>query len=84
MLAQATLTVDDNGSLVIAFAQDTCYSYFAGKEARKAALTRAAEQVTGKQVDIEYRFIKDRQEYDSLPELRGMFGDSDIEIELME
>ena len=84
MLAQATLTVDDNGSLVIAFAQDTCYSYFAGKEARKAALTRAAEQVTGKQVDIEYRFIKDRQEYDSLPELRGMFGDQDIEIELME
>lgn len=84
MLAQATLTVDDNGSLVIAFAQDTCYSYFAGKEERKAALTQAAEQVTGKQVNIEYRWVKDRQEYDSLPELRGMFGDRDIEIEMME
>lgn len=84
MLAQATLTVDDNGSLVIAFAQDTCYSYFAGKEERKAALTQAAEQVTGKQVNIEYRWVKDRQEYDLLPELRGMFGDRDIEIEMME
>lgn len=84
MLAQVTLTVDDGGSLVIAFAQDTCYSYFVEKEERKARLAEAASGVIGKDVNIEYRWVKDRQEYDALPELRGLFGDSDILIETME
>lgn len=81
MLSQVTLTVDDNGSLVIAFAQDTCYSYFAEKEERKERLAEVASGVVGKTVNIEYRWVKDRQEYDALPELRGLFGDSDILIE---
>ena len=44
-------------------------------------LTGAAAQVAGKLVDIQFKMTADQREYDALPELRGLFGDSDIEIE---
>lgn len=84
MLNHVTLTVDDSGTLVIAFSEDTTYSYFTGDESRKDLVSEAASQVIGKSVKIEYKYIADRREYDALPELRGMFGDSDIVIETME
>lgn len=84
MLGHVTLTVDDKGSLVIAFAEDTSYSYFAGDKDRQAQMSEAAFQVTGKTVELEYRLMTNRQEYDMLPELRKLFGDIDIPIEDME
>lgn len=84
MLHHVTLTVDDAGSLVIAFSEDTSYTFYAGNEQQKLLLTEAATRVVGKKVSIEYRYVADQQEYDALPELRGLFGDSDIVIETME
>ncbi len=84
MLNHVTLTVDDKGSLVIAFSQDTSYTYYAGSEEQKAQLADIASGVIGKNVTIEYKYVADQREYDALPELRGLFGESDIVIESME
>ena len=81
MLNHVTLTVNDQGSLVVAFAEETSYSYFAGNPEHTEMLTGAAAQVAGKLVDIQFKMTADQREYDALPELRGLFGDSDIEIE---
>ena len=81
MLNHVTLTVNDQGSMVVAFAEETSYSYFAGNPEHTEMLTGAAAQVAGKLVDIQFKMTADQREYDALPELRGLFGDSDIEIE---
>lgn len=84
MLNHVALTVDDKGALVIAFSEDTAYSYYNNDESRRELISNAASAVTGKSVRIEYKYVADRREYDALPELRGMFGDSDIVIETMD
>ena len=84
MLNHVTLTVDDSGALVVAFGEDTSYSYFASEDANKERLIQAASETIGKEVRIEFRFVADRQQYDALPELRGMFDGSDIVIETMD
>lgn len=84
MLRNVTLTVDDNGSLLVAFAEDTSYSYFTGDESHREQLSEAASGVIGKTVTIEMKLVADRREYDALPELRGLFGDSEIELEMVE
>lgn len=84
MLRNVTLTVDDKGSLLVAFAEDTSYTYFAGDESHREQLSEAASGVIGKTVIIEIKLVADRREYDALPELRGMFGDSEIELEMVE
>ncbi len=43
-----------------------------------------AEELIGKKINIEFRLVADQREYDALPELRGLFADSDIEIESMD
>lgn len=84
MLRNVTLTVDDNGSLLVVFAEDTSYSYFTGDESHREQLSEAASEVIGKAVTIEMKLVADRREYDALPELRGLFGDSEIELEMVE
>lgn len=84
MLNNVTLTVDDDGCLMIAFAEDTSFSYFAGEERHREQLTTVAEELIGKNVKIELKFVADRREYDALPELRGLFSDSDIVIEAVD
>lgn len=84
MVSHVTLTVDDAGTLLIAFSEDTSYSYFAGEEEHKELLNEALCEIAGKSVNMELKYMADRREYDALPELRGMFGDSDIQIETIE
>ena len=84
MLDMVTLTVNDNGNLVIAFAKETGYSYFASKEANQKAVADAAAEVLDKTVAIEYKYVESQREYDALPELRGMFDGNDIVIETVE
>lgn len=84
MLNHVTLTVDDEGTLVVAFPEDTSYSYFAGENGHGGQLEEAAAQAAGKTVRIKCRLVADRREFDALPELRGLFGDSDIVIETIE
>lgn len=84
MVNHVTLTVDDAGTLLVAFSEDTSYSYFAGEEEHKKILGQALSEVAGKYVNMELKYMADRREYDALPELRGLFGDSDIQIETME
>ncbi|MCM1246037.1 MAG: DNA polymerase III subunit gamma/tau [Roseburia sp.] len=83
MVNHVTLTVDDAGTLIIAFSEDTSYSYFAGEEHRQM-LEQALAETAGKDVNMELKYMADRREYDALPELRGLFGDSDIQIEAIE
>ena len=84
MLDMVTLTVNDNGNLVIAFAKETGYSYFASQEANQKAVADAAAEVLDKTVTIEYKYVESQREYDALPELRGMFDGNDIVIETVE
>lgn len=84
MLNHVTLTVDDEGTLIAAFPEDTSYSYFAGENGHAAQLEEAASQIVGKTVRIQCRLVADHHEFDALPELRSLFGDSDIVIETME
>lgn len=84
MLNHVTLTVDDAGTLLIAFSEDTSYSYFAGEEERRGLLEQALSEIAGKSVKMELKYMADRREYDALPELRGLFGNSDIQIETVE
>nr|MBP3598921.1 DNA polymerase III subunit gamma/tau [Eubacterium sp.] len=84
MLNHVTLTVDDRGSLVIAFPEDTSYTYYAGSDEQKELLADIASNVIGKNVKIEYQYVSNQREYDALPELRGLFGESDIVIESVE
>lgn len=84
MLSHVTLTVDDGGTLIIAFAEDTSYSYFSGEGDKTELLSQIASDVVGKSVKMELKYVADRREYDALPELRGLFSDSDIEIETIE
>lgn len=84
MLNHVTLTVDEAGALVIAFAEDTAYAYFTGEGDHKEKLCHVAEKLIGKRVNIEFRLVADQREYDALPELRGLFADSDIEIEAID
>lgn len=84
MLNHVTLTVDDTGALVIAFSEDTAYAYFSREGEQKEKLCHVAEELIGKKINIEFRLVADQREYDALPELRGLFADSDIEIEAMD
>lgn len=84
MLNHVTLTVDEAGALVIAFSEDTAYAYFTGEGDQKEKLCHVAEELIGKKINIEFRLVADQREYDALPELRGLFADSDIEIEAMD
>lgn len=84
MLNHVTLTVDEAGALLIAFAEDTAYAYFSGEGDHKEKLCHVAEKLIGKSINIEFRLVADQREYDALPELRGLFADSDIEIEAMD
>ena len=84
MLDMVTLTVNDNGNLVIAFSKQTGYSYFALQEENRKAVSDAAAEVLDKTVTIEYKYVESKREFDALPELRGMFGESDIVIETEE
>lgn len=84
MLRHVVLTVNDAGVLVVAFAEDTSYTYFANEEAHREMLEEAAAQTVGKEVRIELKYLTDRREYDALPELRDMFGESDIVIEAVD
>ena len=84
MLDMVTLTVNDNGNLVIVFAKETGYSYFASQEANQKAVADAAAEVLDKTVTIEYKYVESQREYDALPELRGMFDGNDIVIETVE
>lgn len=84
MLNHVTLTVDEAGALVIAFSEDTAYAYFSGEGDQKEELCHVAEELIGKKINIEFRLVADQREYDALPELRGLFADSDIEIEAMD
>lgn len=84
MLDMVTLTVNDKGNLVIAFSKQTGYSYFALQEENRKAVSDAAAEVLDKTVTIEYKYVESKREFDALPELRGMFGESDIVIEAEE
>ncbi len=79
MLEDVRLSVSDTGMLILAFSQGTTAEYFK-KEENQQELIEAAAQLTGKEVKLEVRFVESRRELNTLPELRSMIKNVEIEI----
>lgn len=79
MLNDVTLSVSDAGKLIMAFSQATPADYFK-KEENQEELVAAAGKLTGKEVGIEVRFVENKQEYNTFPELRNIIKNVEIEI----
>ncbi|MBO5072441.1 MAG: DNA polymerase III subunit gamma/tau [Eubacterium sp.] len=79
MLEDVRLSVSDTGMLILAFSQATTAEYFK-KEENQQELIEAAAQLTGKEVKLEVRFVESRRELNTLPELRSMIKNVEIEI----
>lgn len=81
MLNDVTLSVSDAGELIMAFSQATPADFFK-KEENKEELIEAAGQLTGREIRVEVRFVENRQELNTFPELRNII--KNVEIEMME
>lgn len=79
MLEDVRLSVSDAGMLILAFSQATTAEYFK-KEENQRELIEAAAQLTGKEIKLEVRFVESRRELNTLPELRSMIKNVEIEI----
>lgn len=89
MLEDVRLSVSDSGMLVLAFAQETQAKYFKEEgsggefisaERHRDELIEAAGQITGKEIKLDVRFMRNRRELDALPELRNIIKNVEIEI----
>ena len=79
MLVDVRLSVSDAGKLVMAFSQEVTADYFKSEEHQKE-LIEAAGQLTGKEMQLEVRYVESRQEMNSLPELRNIIKNVEIEM----
>lgn len=79
MLEEVRLSVSDAGMLILAFPQATTAEYFKKKE-NQQEIIEAAAQLTGKEIQLEIRFVESRRELNTLPELRSMIKNVEIEI----
>lgn len=79
MLLDVRLSVSDAGKLVLAFPQSTTAEYFK-REENQQELIEAAGQLTGKEISLEIRYVEDRREMNTLPELRNIIKNVEIEI----
>lgn len=79
MLADVRLSVSDEGKLVMAFSQQVTADYFKNEE-HQQELIEAAGQLTGKEILLDIRYVESRQEMNSLPELRNIIKNVEIEM----
>ncbi len=79
MLEEVRLSVSDSGSLILAFPQSTTAEYFR-REDNQAEVAEAAAQLTGKEIRLDVRFVESRRQMNTLPELRNMIKNVEIEI----
>ena len=73
MMADVKLSVSENNHLVMVFDEDTPASYFA-EEDKKNEIEHIISSQIKKEVKVMVKLQKNKQEYDSIPELREMFG----------
>ncbi|MCH5252928.1 MAG: DNA polymerase III subunit gamma/tau [Lachnospiraceae bacterium] len=81
MLQDVVLSVSDSGKLILAFSQSTTAEYFK-KEEKQQELIEAAGNLTGKEIQLDIRYVESRQEFNALPELRNII--KNVEIEMMD
>lgn len=79
MLEDVRLSVSESGMLILAFPQATTAEYFR-KEENQEEVIEAAAQLTGKEIRLDIRFVESRRELNTLPELRNMIKNVEIEI----
>jgi DNA polymerase-3 subunit gamma/tau len=79
MLEDVRLSVSDSGALILAFPHDTTASYFR-KEENAGELIEAAGQMTGKEITLDVRFVENKREMQTLPELRNIIKNVEIEM----
>ncbi len=79
MLEEVRLSVSDSGLLILAFPQSTTAEYFR-REDNQAEVMEAAAQLTGKEIHLDVRLVESRREMNTLPELRNIIKNVEIEI----
>ena len=79
MLVDVRLSVSDAGKLVLAFPQEVTADYFKNEE-HQGELIEAAGQLTDKKISLDIRFVQTKQEMNSLPELRNIIKNVEIEM----
>lgn len=79
MLTDVRLSVSDAGKLVMAFSQEVTADYFKNEQ-HLNELVEAAGQLTGKNIMFDIRYVETRQEMNSLPELRNILKNVEIEM----
>ncbi|MCI8792835.1 MAG: DNA polymerase III subunit gamma/tau [Eubacterium sp.] len=79
MLEEVRLSVSDSGLLILAFPQSTTAEYFR-REDNQAEVVEAAAQLTGKEIHLDVRLVESRREMNTLPELRNIIKNVEIEI----
>ncbi len=79
MLEEVRLSVSDSGLLILAFPQSTTAEYFR-REDNQAEVVEAAAQLTGKEIRFDVRLVESRREMNTLPELRNIIKNVEIEI----
>ena len=79
MLTEVRLSVSDAGKLVMAFSQEVTAEYFKNED-HQVELIEAAGQLTGKEIQLDVRYVESRQEMNALPELRNIINNVEIEI----
>lgn len=79
MLEEVRLSVSDTGLLILAFPQSTTAEYFR-REDNQAEVVEAAAQLTGKEIRLDVRLVESRREMNTLPELRNIIKNVEIEI----
>lgn len=79
MLEEVRLSVSDSGLLILAFPQSTTAEYFR-REDNQAEVVEAAAQLTGKEIRLDVRLVESRREMNTLPELRNIIKNVEIEI----
>ncbi len=79
MLEDVRLSVSDEGALILAFSQMTTAQFYQ-KEENQAELIEAAAQLIGKDIRLDIRYVEERRQLNTLPELRNIIKDTKIEI----
>ncbi len=80
MLDEVRLSVSDSGMLILAFSQSTTAEYFK-KEERQQELIDVAGQLTGKEIQLDIRYVESKREMNTLPELRNIIKNVEIVLE---
>lgn len=81
-LKSATLSVEEDGSLMVAFSSEVISGFFQEDERNMDDFMDAMEQIIQKKVRVVIRAFKTAEEFQAIPELRDSLGEFGVEVEI--